>query len=98
MPCCQKTRKAKVKQLIQRRLFETEGFSVLKRLTRIPPPSLQDNLLIAHHKKLHEIYEKAKKFKSVNKALVHHLVERHDAFVREMTKRGIKHKTPIQRF
>lgn len=97
MACCQKKRKAKTKQLMNRRIFETEGFSMMKHLRRNPPSVVQDQLLLNYHIRSHTLYEKAIKFKPPNKAFIHQVVEMHDEFVRELLKRRVNHKTPLQR-
>jgi hypothetical protein len=97
MACCQKKRNSKTKQLIKRRIFESEGFNLVRHLKRNPPSILQDQLLHDYHKRSHTLYEKAIKFKPANKAFIHHIVQMHDEFGREMLSRGIIHKTPLQR-
>ena len=97
MACCQKRRKQKIKQLMKRRMFESEGFSSLGRMKRNHPSMLQDKSIEAYHTQAHELYKRAVKQKPPNKVFIHQVVELHDSLTNEMLKRRIKHSTPITR-
>jgi len=96
MPCCQKTRKAQIKKLMERRTFEIEGFSMLKRLKSKPHYSLQDSLLLNYHRKTHKLYNQAIKLKPVNRIFINQVIEVHNSIIAELQKREIEHASPIQ--
>ncbi len=97
MACCKKRRNQQTKKIMKRRLFEADAFRSLARLKDQNPITLQNKLLLDYHKKTHMLYAGALKHKPVNKAFINRIVEMHDEYVREILKRGIDHKTPLQR-
>jgi hypothetical protein len=80
---------------MQRRLFETQQFKIAMSMKRKVPTSLTDKQLLDYHKKTHMLYAGNIKRKPVNKPFVNSIVDLHNKFVKEMKKRGMKHKTPL---
>lgn len=97
MACCQKRRKEQVKRLMKRRIFEVEGFSILKLLKKNPPRLLHDKLILDYHRKTHILYKGAIKHKPLNRIFITQICELHSEFVKELTNRKMEHQTPMQR-
>jgi hypothetical protein len=97
MACCQKRRKQQVKKLMQRRLFESETLRVLARLKDKSSTTLKTNLLLDYHLKTHMLYKGVLKHKPPNKKFANQIVSIHDEYVREMSKRRMKHTTPLKK-
>jgi len=98
MACCQKRRKAQVKKLMNRRIFEAESYKLLRNLKEKDPSTLQDILLNSFHLKTHKLYKGAVKHKPPNKKFINHVVSLHNEYVAEMKKRGLKHDTHLTIF
>lgn len=98
MACCQKRRKAQVKKLMKRRIFEVDAYKVLRNLKEKDAATLQDILLIDFHRKTHKLYKEAVKHKPPNKKFINHVVSLHNEYVTEMKKRGLKHDTSLTIF
>ena len=97
MACCQKRRKQQVKRLMQRRLFESESLKILASLKGKAPADLENKLLLDYHRKTHMLYNGALKHKPPNKKFINQIVSMHDEYVKEMSKRGMKHTTPLKK-
>ena len=95
MTCCQKKRKAKTRNLIQRRVFESDVYTTIKKIKGTDICLLQDRILIKTHNRIHSIYNKAIKFNPPNKKFIQNVVLMHTSYAEEIKKRRISHTSPI---
>lgn len=97
MPCCQKKRKQKVKQLKERRLWEADAFGSLRLIKGKDINKLNKTMLLNFHRQLHKLYNGAIKHKPFNKGFINEVSIVHNEYVKVLLKRGMEHTSPILR-
>ncbi len=76
----------------------------MTRMWMVNPSKLCRNHLLGEHKELHQLIGSLNKGKSVQGHIdkgqieIHNIKSRHNALVKEMTKRGYKHLSPLPKF
>lgn len=97
MSCCMKRRKEQVAKIIDRRNFEAETITIVKELKNIDFSSVDKSNLFDYHQRCHKTYKKAMSYKPPNIKFVNQIIETHTRIAKEMSKRGVKHDTYIER-
>ena len=77
-------------------MFFTEIKNILRRMDT-EPSKLENKTLVDYHRKTHMLYSKSIKSKPLNRKLINNIVNLHDNYVKEMTKRNMNHKTPLRK-
>jgi hypothetical protein len=92
MPCgCRK----KVSKVQESRL--AVQFDIIsRRMANKDPSKLHKKILMDYHKKTHMLYAAAIKRKPPNKKFINSIVTLHDNLAKEMIRRGIDHKSPLE--
>ncbi len=76
----------------------------MTRMWNLPPGKLCDRHLLGEHKELHQAVGSINKGKSIKKHIemgqieIHNIKKRHKGLVKEMIKRGFKHKSHLPKF
>ena len=94
MPCCQKRRRVIE---ARRRVLEKQSLQKFSMMQDKDPASLNDKLLLEHHKKIHVLYAGSVARRPVNKPLINSIVNLHDKFAEELLNKGMKHNTPLKK-
>lgn len=95
MSCCGKTKTTKVKRLLEQPGFIRDSLKLLNKFENIDPSTLKNQTLLDYHKKIHMIYASNIKRRPINKSFINSIVKLHTKFVKEITKRKMKHNSPL---
>ena len=77
--------------------FVKRSLQLLKTFRDSNPRKLNDKLLLEYHRKCHMLYAGNIKRRPVNKKFINSIVDLHNKFVKEMTKRGMNHNSLLKK-
>lgn len=97
MSCCNKTKRARTKNLMETQSFLLNSVKQLNVLKNSNPEDLPNKKLGDYHLKTHMLYAGNIKKRPMNKKFINSIVTLHDEFVKEMLKRGMKHNSPLNK-
>lgn len=97
MGCCGKSKRTKVKRLLEEPDFLKNSLKLLKSFKDTNPMELKNKTLLDYHRKTHMIYADNIKRRPTKKTFINAIVKLHNKFVKEMEKRNVKHTSPLNK-
>jgi len=75
----------------------SKSFHIFKSMQNVNLKDVSNSRLLDLHRKCHMLYMANIRHKNLNKKFLNSLVIFHDEIVKEMSKRNIKHNSPLKR-